>query len=142
MNTLKNKARSNDTKSGINLTLAAKMALRKILNTRLMGYNNRILMHTLPPSLTALYLAELSLTELGLAKLRVYSNASGMVENGSTGEQASMAWAVAKQLAAVSLSLSIDSMTRPRLYQDRWLFGSSLMAALSASSPSLGLPNF
>ena len=39
-----------------------------------------------------------------------------MVEKGSTGAEASMAWAVAKQLAAVSASPSIPSMTSPRWY--------------------------
>ena len=91
-----------------------------------------------------------------------HSKARGMVEKGSMGAVLSMAWAVAKQLAAVSLSPSIDSITRPRLYQDTWSVGSSLriffqfqdqdmnlidmdsnlMAALRASSPRRGLPSF
>ena len=58
--------------------------------------------------------------------LTFHSKANGMVEKGRIGAVLSMAWAVAKQFAAVSLSPSIDSITRPRLYQDTWSVGSSL----------------
>ena len=47
-----------------------------------------------------------------------HSKARGIVEKGRIGAVFSMAWAVAKQLAAVSLSPSIDSITSPRLYQE------------------------
>ena len=60
-----------------------------------------------------------------------YSKASGMVEKGRMGAVFSMACAVAKQFAAVSLSPSIDSITKPRLYQETWSVGSSLKRKLT-----------
>ena len=54
-----------------------------------------------------------------------------MVEKGRMGAVFSMACAVAKQFAAVSLSPSIDSITKPRLYQETWSVGSSLEIKLT-----------
>ena len=56
--------------------------------------------------------------EKTLEALTPHSKAKGIVEKGRIGAVFSMAWAVAKQLAAVSLSPSIDSITSPRLYQE------------------------
>ena len=59
-----------------------------------------------------------SLEKKSLEALTPHSKARGIVEKGRIGAVSSMAWAVAKQLAAVSLSPSIDSITSPRLYQE------------------------
>ena len=48
-------------------------------------------------------------------------------------------WTKLRMLVAL---MTLTSMTRPRLYQDTWLLGSSLIAARRVISASLGLPNW